>query len=368
MKLTLLRLHDFRSYGDMQILLEDGIHIFSGKNAQGKTNLLEAVYYLSTTKSHRTNRDEDLIREGCEAFFIRGEVEKKRKTEDLRIALNQKGKNLFIYQNPVKKVSDFLGELNAVMFCPDDMNLFQASPRRRRRFVDMELGKVSKKYVSTLYTAQNLLKERNAYLKQEHVDKNFLEVLTSQLIDVQVIIMKQRYHFLEELLEKSKDFYEQLSLDHTKLHIVYESCVPYCDDEDVLKEELKQKYKKTLDRDMYLKQTTIGIHKEDFNFQINGKDVDTYASQGQKRSVLLALKIGMVHMIHKLIDDYPVLLLDDVFSELDVYRRKKLLESLPSEVQIFISTTDISEAKEIRKMRKVTLWKVESGKVARVGG
>ena len=110
------------------------------------------------------------------------------------------------------------------------------------------------------------------------------------------------------MLEKSKDFYEQLSLDHTKLHIVYESCVPYCDDEDVLKEELKQKYKKTLDRDVYLKQTTIGIHKEDFNFQINGKDVDTYASQGQKRSVLLALKIGMVHMIHKLIDDYPVLL------------------------------------------------------------
>lgn len=368
MKLTFLRLHDFRSYKDIQILFEDGIHIFAGKNAQGKTNLLEAIYYLSTTKSHRTNKDEDLIKEGCEAFFIRGEVAKIRKTEELRIVLNQKGKNLFIYQNPVKKVSDFLGELNAVMFCPDDMNLFQASPRRRRRFVDMELGKVSKKYVSTLYTAQKLLKERNAYLKQEHIDKDFLEVLTSQLIDVQVIIMKQRYHFLEELLDKSKNFYEELSFDDTKLHIVYESCVPFNDDEEVLKEELKQKYRKSLERDLYVKQTTIGIHKEDFNFQLNGKNVDTYASQGQKRSVLLALKIGMVHMIYKLIGDYPVLLLDDVFSELDIYRRKKLLESLPMEVQIFISTTDMNEAEEIRKMRKVTLWKVESGKVARVGG
>ena len=183
MRVSEIRLHDFRNYEDLQAVFSDGIHVLAGKNAQGKTNLLEALLYLSTTRSHRTNTDKDLIREKSEAFFIRAKIEKEHKKEDIQITVNEKGKNLFIYQNPVNRVSDFIGEFNAVMFCPDDMSLFNASPRVRRRFVDMELSKISKKYVSTLYVALKLLKERNAYLKQEHVDKAYLEVLTSQLIE-----------------------------------------------------------------------------------------------------------------------------------------------------------------------------------------
>ena len=343
MRVSEIRLHDFRNYEDLQAVFSDGIHVLAGKNAQGKTNLLEALLYLSTTRSHRTNTDKDLIREKSEAFFIRAKIEKEHKKEDIQITVNEKGKNLFIYQNPVNRVSDFIGEFNAVMFCPDDMSLFNASPRVRRRFVDMELSKISKKYVSTLYVALKLLKERNAYLKQEHVDKAYLEVLTSQLIEEEVVIIQQRHYFLKELLEKCQKFYKELSQDDTLLNISYDSCIPF-----------DEGYPKARSHSC-----------RDFTFMINDKDLATYASQGQKRSVLLALKIGMVYMIRDIIQEFPVLLLDDVFSELDVYRREKLLTSLPAEVQIFISTTDTTEAEKIRKLRKVTLWKVANGTLQR---
>lgn len=365
MRLEKLRLHNFRNYADVHIQFSEGIHILIGKNAQGKTNLLESILYLSTTRSHRTNNDKDLIKEGEDAFFIKAIIQKEHKKEEIRITVNEKGKNLFLYQNPIHRVSDFIGEFNSVIFCPDDMNLFQASPRVKRRFVDMELSKISKKYVSTLYVATRLLKERNAYLKQDKIDSSYLDILTSQLIDASVIIIKQRYYFLQELLKKCLSFYQKLSNDHTDISIRYLSCVPFHEDENLLKEELVNKFNKVKDRDILTKQTTVGIHKEDFIFEMNNKDLSSFASQGQKRSVLLALKIGMIHMIHEITNEYPVLLLDDVFSELDSFRRRELLNSLPKEVQIFISTTDMTEIKNMKYDRNVTLWNVSDGNIER---
>lgn len=363
MMLSQLRLHHFRNYEDIFLSFGDGVHILSGHNAQGKTNILEAILYISTTRSHRTNNDEDLIKEGQDAFFIKALVEKENKKEQLSISVNEKGKNLFIYKTPVSRVSDFIGEFNAVMFCPDDMTLFNASPRVRRRFVDMELSKVSKTYMATLFVAQKLLKERNAYLKQERLDRDYLEVITSQLIDAQIIVMKQRYFFLEQLLDKCSEFYQKLSDDKTKLTVDYESCVEFHNDEHILKAELLEKYRKTMERDILMKVTSIGIHKEDFVFRMDGHEVASYASQGQKRSILLALKIGMIYMIHDIIKEYPVLLLDDVFSELDFKRRSELLKSLPNEVQIFISTTDVKEFTDIKTERCMTIWNVSHGEV-----
>lgn len=368
MKLEHVKLHNYRNYEHLDIHFSEGIHILAGKNAQGKTNLLEAILYISTTRSHRTNDDKDLIQEGKDAFFIKVMVVKEQKKEDLQITVNEKGKNLFIYKNPVSKVSDFIGEFNAVMFCPDDLMLFNASPRVRRRFVDMELSKVSKKYVSTLFVAQKLLKERNAYLKQMKIDHDYLEILTKQLIDAQIVIIKQRYFFLQQLLSKCQPFYEALSKDDTKITVQYESCVPFVEDEMIVRDVLYDKYKRTLDRDILMKQTSVGIHKEDFIFQMNGREIASYASQGQKRSVLLALKIGMVYMIQDIIKEYPVLLLDDVFSELDENRRHELLKYLPEEVQIFISTTDILDIEDIEIYRKVHVWNVIDGTIKKMQG
>lgn len=357
-----MQIRNFRNYEKADISFSEGIHLITGKNAQGKTNLLEAIAYLSTTRSHRTNEDKDLIMEGKEAFVIRASVEKKQKVIELRTALNEQGKNLFIYQTPVRKVSDFIGEFNAVLFCPDDMTLFNASPRVRRRFIDMELSKVSKSYTKVLNDAGKLLKERNAYLKQYEVDMTYLDVLSEQLIEKQLIIIRQRHQFLKDLLASCKNFYQELSQDDTSLSFLYKSCVPYDENVDIMRASLRDKYEKSKERDCFLKQTTLGTHKEDFMFLINGNEIASYASQGQKRSVLLSMKIGIVYMIEKIIQEYPVLLLDDVFSELDEFRKRKLLSSLPKEVQIFISTTDVKEIPQLVD-RRYCKWIVNAGSI-----
>lgn len=368
MMLSQLNLYHYRNYDQVDISFSKGIQLLTGKNAQGKTNILEAILYLSTTRSHRTKDDQDLIRKGSDAFFMKGMILKENRKEDIRITVNEKGKNLFIYGNPINKVSDFIGEFNAVMFCPDDMMLFNASPRVRRRFVDMELSKVSKKYTITLTKAQKLLKERNSYLKQDNVDDTFLEVVTDQLIDASVIVMKQRFFFLKKLLAKCQNFYEKLTQDDTMLDIEYISCVEFDENEEELKKRLKNRYQKSLQRDKFTKQTTHGIHKEDFIFKLNDQDLNSFASQGQKRSVLLAMKIGMVYMIEEIIHEYPVLLLDDVFSELDETRKMKLLTFLPESVQIFITTTDQLELQDIECKRDVCVYHVDHGTIQRCEG
>lgn len=360
-----LRIRNFRNYDKVYLEFDEGIQLITGKNAQGKTNLLESILYLSTTRSHRSLEDENLIQSGKDAFFLEASIKKNKKELELRANVNEKGKNLFIYKTPIKKVSEYIGEFNAVMFCPDDMALFNASPKVRRRFIDIELSKISKLYTKTLNTAQKLLKERNAYLKRESIDINYLDVLTEQLIVQQVIIIKQRYRFLEDLWKSCTSFYEELSKDDTNLSYIYKSCIEYNISEVKMKEDLEQKYDETKERDIFLKQTTIGIHKEDFMFMINEKDISTYASQGQKRTVLLAIKIAIVHMVFALMKEYPVLLLDDVFSELDEIRREKLLLSLPKEVQIFISTTEVLSLEDVNH-RLITTWDVDHGKIRRM--
>lgn len=362
-----LKLRSYRNYEQMQTEFEQGIHLITGRNGQGKTNLLESIFYLSTTRSHRTSDDQDLIKEDKDAFMMDALICKNEKKMDFKINVNEKGKNLFIYHTPIKKVSDFIGEFNAVMFCPDDMTLFNASPKIRRRFIDMELGKISKLYMKTLNLAQKLLRERNSYLKQNEIDKNYISVLTSQLIEQEIIIVRQRYKFLEDLLKHCDPFYEELSKDDTKLSYDYISCIPYDEDIDIMRQQLALKYEKSLERDLFLKQTTVGTHKEDFMFKVNDKEIASYASQGQKRCVLLSMKIGIVYLIYDLIHDYPVLLLDDVFSELDEIRREKLLVSLPPEVQIFISTTETVHLPRIEG-RTYYSWMVNHGTLTRLQG
>lgn len=363
MKINKIRLRNYRNYQNLQLDLEHGVHFIIGKNAQGKTNLLEAIFYLSTTRSHRIQEDKELIREGEASFVIDSFIKKEDTSLEQRICVDEKGKHLFIYHTPVRKVSDFIGEFNAVMFCPDDMRLFHSSPKVRRKFMDMELSKMSKQYTSTLNSFYRLLKERNACLKQETINQDFLQVLTQQMIQYEIVIIKQRYQFLLNLMKYCKPFYEELSQDQTILSFDYMSCVPY-KQEEVMMEELKKKYEKALPRDLMVKQTTVGIHKEDFMWLLNGKKVESFASQGQKRSILLSLKVGIVHMIHSVIKEYPVLLLDDVFSELDQFRRKKLLLFLPKEVQIFISSTELEEIPDLQD-RAFYVWKVENGCISK---
>lgn len=334
-----IKLRNFRNYQNTSISFDKGMYVLIGKNGQGKTNFLEALYYLSCTKSHRTNEQNHLIKKDEIFFMLEAQVQKINNKVDIKCVLNEKGKNLFIYHQSIKKVSDFIGEVNTVMFCPNDLFLFEATPKERRKFVDLELSKLSKSYTYALNTYYSLLKERNAYLKRSRIDQHFIEVMNERMIDLQVTIIKQRKKCIDDLIENSKNFYLQLSNDQTSIGCHYQSFVEY-EDEEIMKENMRSKYKKSYERDILYKQTHIGIHKDDFIFMIEGQPVCSYASQGQKRSIVLALKLGVVETIYLVNKEYPILLLDDVFSELDEKRREMLMKLLKKDMQIFISTTD----------------------------
>lgn len=357
MILNQLSLNHFRNYDNESFQFYPGINLVTGLNAQGKTNLLESIYYLSTTRSHRITDDLALIQKEQSFFRIEANINKKNRKIDISCICSKNGKNLFLYRNPVKKVSQFVGFFNAVLFSPDDMNLFTAPPRVRRRFMDLELGKCSKTYLKTCSDYERCLRNRNAHLKLDKCDDTYLEVLNEQMADLQVIIMKQRLRFMQDLMSLSNDFYHELSDDQSELSFKYNTFTdPEADD---LKQIILDIYEENLEKDKFVHATEKGIHRDDFILLMNGEDASKVASQGQKRTILLAIKIGLVRMIEKIIQDEPVLLLDDVFSELDDKRKKALLRLLPKNIQIFITSADHIQ---IVSDRNIHVIEIENGR------
>lgn len=362
MNVSRLRLVHYRNYTDETVEFGDGIQLICGKNAQGKTNLLEAIYYCSTMRSHRTVQDQHLIQKDEASFLIDLSLQRGRQKEQLRICVNEKGKNLYIHRNPVLRVSDFIGEVNAVLFCPDDLQLFTSSPKVRRRFIDIEISKLSKRYTQTLALFQRLLRERNALLKQKEPDRIYLQVLTERMCACEMVILQQRHAFLKELFVFCQPFYAHFAQDDTHIGFEYHTVLDpaHLQDEELLKE----KYEKGLVRDQISGQTNVGVHKDDVIFTIDGKNINSYASQGQKRTLLLSMKLAITEMIKQKLGEYPILLLDDVFSELDARRSRQLIEILPKEMQIFISSAQ-PISKEQLAGKNIHLYEVTDGTIQR---
>lgn len=359
MNLQKLKLSDYRNFETASFSFEpDTIHIFRGRNAQGKTNLLEAIYFLSHLRSWRTLKTPSLIRHGQKSFRLEGTVETRGRLEQLKSVFSSGKKFLFRADKPVRSFSEFVGILNAVLFSPDDLSLFSDSPKERRRMMDMELVKLSRSYTATLSAFQKLLKERSAVLKSVRPDRILLDTLTAQMIDAQAVLIAQRHAFISLLEEKASAVFPQFSQGEEQLSIRYKTCV---DLEKDLRAQLKESYEKSRDRDLLMKTTSVGVHKDDLEFYLNGKLITQTASQGQKRSVMLALKIGLCEVIKEKSGQYPILLLDDVFSELDESRRQGLIASLPEEIQIFITTAE--EVSPAWFSRPVKFYTVQNGKM-----
>ncbi|MGI6511624.1 DNA replication/repair protein RecF [Catenisphaera adipataccumulans] len=338
MNIKELKLVNFRNYEFfLQQFESNSIHCLYGKNAQGKTNLIESIYYLSHLRSFRTHQFKRLIRQGQETMSIQADVETRGRSCQIRVAAVDQKKHLYYFQNPIHKYSDFVGIVNAVLFCPDDLMLFNQSPRYRRHFVDMELIKLSKTYTMTMSHYQNLLHRRNAALKQDPPDRLLIETFTEPMIKDEVIIMKQRAAFIERWMQKVHEIYPFFSDREEIFDAKYRTFVKEIKDPE---SELKKIYEQSYEKDCRYRQTQYGVHKDDFLFLLNGEPLQETASQGQKRSCLLALKLGLAEIIHEQTGEYPILLLDDVFSELDDHRKRQLAECLPSEMQIFITTTE----------------------------
>lgn len=343
-----LRLKKFRNYSDQSIQLKNGMNLILGENGIGKTNLLESIYLLSTTRSHRNDDEKDMISFGEEFASVEATVLNKNGRDRLNIILHKKGKTLSLNNNMIKRNSEFIGKVNAVIFSPSEMNLFDDSPRERRRLIDMEIGKLSAVYMYNLSNYLKYLKQRNAYLKQGN-DKVMLDTYTEMIFDPQIKIIKERDSFINALNAYLSYFYNEISGSQNELKMVYKSFIKEKKDVNLMRKEIKETYDKMLERDMALKQTNIGIHREDYEFYLNDLNVAKYCSQGQKRMVILALKLALVQIIYQIKREYPILLLDDVFSELDSNHRICLIKLLPNSIQTIITTTDLREVSSIKK-------------------
>ena len=363
MNVESLRLIQFRNYKNITFTFYDNcIHCFYGKNAQGKTNLIESLYFISLLHSFRTNLLTSLIMENTDLMMIEAKIESLQRKEELKVVVSDQKRHLFRYQTSIKKYSDFVGILNAVLFCPDDMMIFNASPKLRRNFIDMEIIKLSKVYTTTLSRYQKLLKDRNAALKQECVDDNLIQVYTTQMIQDEVVIILQRKQFIDLLVQKSRKLYPFFSNGEEIIDIKYQTMITEYDD---IENQLKEEYKKKLWKDKQYHQTNIGIHRDDILFLLNGKPVHEVASQGQKRSFLLSIKLGLAQIIYEKSGQYPVLLLDGVFSELDEYRKRKLIQILPKNMQVFITSAEPIK-REWFENRYVCFYEVNQGCVKEV--
>ncbi|MBJ6361694.1 DNA replication/repair protein RecF [Paenibacillus sp. GCM10012307] len=371
MFLKQITLQNYRNYERIELNTDSQVNLFVGENAQGKTNLLEAVFVLALTKSHRTNKDKELIGwEGAHAH-IHGEVEKKYGTVKLDLSFSSQGKKAKVNGLEQRKLSAFIGSLNVVMFAPEDLEIVKGAPGIRRRFLDMEIGQVQPGYLHTLQQYGKVLAQRNNYLKSSgpgSAQQPLLDVWNMQLAEFGVKIIKKRQSFIHKLLRWAKSIHSGITAGKEELDIKYRPSldIDLEQDQSVLFEQFMIKLTQVKDQELRRGVTLIGPHRDDLTFYINGKEAQVYGSQGQQRTTALSLKLAEIELIHEEIGEYPLLLLDDVLSELDQNRQTQLIETFQTKVQTFITTTGL-ESVNLSKLKDARVYQVSKGQVASAG-
>ena len=356
-----IELRNFRNYEDLNISFDEGTNIFYGDNAQGKTNILEAAYLSGTTKSHKCSKDKEMIRFGEQESHIRTVVVKKDKEYQIDMHLkNNRSKGIAINKVPIKKASELFGILNMVFFSPEDLNIIKNGPAERRRFLDSELCQLDKIYLSDLTTYNKILNQRNKLLKDMVYRpdlKDTLPVWDMQLVETGRKIIRRRKQFVDELNEIVHDIHYRISGEKEDLLLQYEPSI-----EDIFFEDELSRVK---ERDMRQCMTSVGPHRDDLLFSIREVDIRKFGSQGQQRTSALSLKLSEIELVKRSIHDTPVLLLDDVLSELDSNRQNYLLNSI-HDTQTLITCTGLDEFVknrfQINKIFKVVQGTVEERK------
>ena len=349
MKLTELNLHHFRNYDEAQVEFSPQINVLIGENAQGKTNLLESIYVLAMTRSHRTNNDRELIEFGKDAAQIKGTVQRELGSLKLELDIGKHGKKAKANHLEKARLSEYLGQLNVILFAPEDLALVKGAPTVRRRFIDMEFGQVSPKYLHDLTQYRDILKQRNRYLKQlqshEAQDQLYLEVLSEQLAAVGGAIISQRVKFLSELEGYAQELHQSITQGRENLTFEYSSAVKDASTltEVELSEALMDLYRQNQSKEIFQGTTLYGPHRDDVRFLINHKNVQTYGSQGQQRTTALSVKLAEIDLMKNQTGEYPILLLDDVLSELDGARQTHLLKTIQDMVHTFLTTPGLSD-------------------------
>ncbi len=351
-----LSLKNYRNYEELDIELSDRINVFYGNNAQGKTNILESLYVCSTTKSHRGAKDKELIRFGEEEAHIRTTVAKRGIDHRIDMHLKKnRAKGVAIDGNVIKKASELLDFSNIVIFSPEDLAMIKRGPSERRKFIDMQLCQLDRVYLNDLFNYGKAVDQRNALLKNMYYGSNTdtLDEWDEMLINYGLKIIRTRRNFISRMNKEIKTIHEKLSNGLEEIELIYE---PETDDKD-LRDELRRKR----ETDIRFKTTSVGPHRDDIRVNLSGIDARRFGSQGQQRTSALSMKLAGIEIIKKEKNDAPVLLLDDVLSELDSYRKSCLFENIKN-IQTLITCTDIEDFKKsIVNINRI--FKVSEGKI-----
>lgn len=338
-----IKLYNFRNYIEQEINLDKNINIFYGNNAQGKTNIIEAIYLCSIGKSYRTNRDKEVV--NMSKYFSTVEIKyiKKDREGKIKFKISDK-KEILINDIKAKKMSEVLGNINIVLFNPDDINIFKEGPSKRRKILDVMISQLRPAYVYNLNMYLKVLEQRNNYLKQIKYDnksEEMLEIWEQKLADYAEIIYNYRKEFVEKIKEKIVEIHKKITNNKEIIKIEYISDYNG-------KKDFQQKLEKNRKIDIIKGYTSKGIHKDDLKLYINDKEIGIFGSQGQHRSAILSIKLSELEIIKEEIEEKPILLLDDFMSELDKERRENFLEDV-KDTQIIITCTDKLELKNENK-------------------
>lgn len=361
-----IELADYRNYESLNLKFDRGTNILYGNNAQGKTNILEAIYVAATTKSHKGSKDREIIQFDKEESHIRVYLEKEGAETRIDMHLRKaKSKGIAIDGQKIKKAADLLGLCNVVFFSPEDLGIIKNGPAERRRFVDMELCQLDSFYLYNLNHYNKIINQRNTLLKDMYMNPDLKETLNiwdMQLVSYGTKIIERRRLFVEQLNKIIYEIHKKLSGDREEIHIVYEPNAEI--------EEFADKLKYSKDRDMKAKMTSVGPHRDDFSFVVGDVDIRKFGSQGQQRTAALSLKLSEIELVKQITKDTPVLLLDDVLSELDRDRQNYLLNSIGG-IQTIITCTGLEEFVnnrfEINKVYKVSDGTVSNGELEMKG-
>ncbi|MBR1854922.1 MAG: DNA replication/repair protein RecF [Lachnospiraceae bacterium] len=333
-----LEIADYRNYDSLEIQFDRGTNILYGDNAQGKTNILEAIYVSATTKSHKGSKDKEIVNFDKDEAHIRTYIEKEQVTTRIDMHLRKsKSKGIAVDGQKLKKAADLLGLCNVVFFSPEDLGIIKNGPAERRRFIDMELCQLDQIYLYNLNNYNKIVNQRNKLLKDMYLNSDLKETLNiwdMQLVSYGSKIIERRNVFVEQLNEIIYDIHKKLSGDKEELRIVYEP--------NVKVEDFEKSMRYSQDRDIKAKMTTVGPHRDDFSIMIGDVDIRRFGSQGQQRTAALSLKLSEIELVKKITKDTPILLLDDVLSELDSNRQNFLLNSI-GDIQTIITCTGLEE-------------------------
>ncbi|MBQ4584238.1 MAG: DNA replication/repair protein RecF [Bacilli bacterium] len=358
MKFELLELLNFRNYHKLSLKFSPNVNIIYGKNGSGKTNIVEAIYVLALTKTFRNVNDKSLIRKSCEKAKIKGTVKQTKKIK-YQVEITKEGKKVQINNNKIQLLSEYIAKIPIVVFSPGDLRILKDTPITRRKFLNIELSFYDSNYLKYVSDYNKVLKQRNSYLKQLSLNANksyeYLDILTQKLIELGKIIYDLRLEFINQINLRINDYYNLITKEGS-------ISVKYLSTFDKSSEELAKKFKKIYEKELNFGKTLLGVHLDDLDFLLDDNKAKEWASEGQIKNIIVALKLAELEMIKERLGFGPILILDDLFSELDKEKINNILKLLPSDCQIFITTTELSKLKKTLKENSKK-FKVFSGNV-----